>query len=141
MCNLLCSTNWETPKQIDPFLLIFKKKFPQYEPHRKCCESFFSSTEYEDQALMITVHKDLKECVSPQSLLSTFFQAKTPFTEVKNPLHDSSASLKDDMEIQAASSSAPITALQESKTPKKICAPHSSKSAKSKIKIKLILHF
>ena len=68
---------------------------------------------------MITVHNDLKECVSPQSLLLIFFQAKTPFTEVMNPLHDSSASLNDNMEIQEASSSAPITVIHDSKTPKK----------------------
>ena len=48
-----------------------------------------------------------------------FFQAKTPFTEVKDPLHDSSASPNDDLEIQGASSSAPITVIHDSKTPKK----------------------
>ena len=70
--------NPETDRSISTRL--FKKFFPQYDRHRKCCENFFSSTEFEDQALMITVHNDFKECVSSHS-----FNYATPITCEKNP--------------------------------------------------------
>ena len=73
-----------------------------------------------------------KEVVSPESPLSDFSRNFNPFTEVKNFLHGSNASLNDGMESQGASSSAPSTVIHDSKTPQKNCASDSSKSQKRK---------
>ena len=68
---------------------------------------------------MISVLNDYKEPVSPQSSLSDFSQNTTLFTESKNSLQDSNASLNVETEIQEASSSAFLTVLHDSKLRKK----------------------
>ena len=85
----------------------------------KGLDVFFPSTEFEHQALMITVLNDYKELVSPQSSLWDFSQKITPFTGVKKSLHGSDAPLKDAMEIQQAFRSSTLTVIHEPKTPKK----------------------
>ena len=61
----------------------------------------------------------------------------TPFTEVKNYLHGSNASLIDEIEIQEACISAPSTIIHDSKIPQKneISAPNFLKIWNSKYKI------
>ena len=61
-----------------------------------------------------------------------FRKLLTSFTEVKDSLHGSNASLTDEMEVQGASSSASLTVTNDSKTPpkKQNSAPDSSKSPK-----------
>ena len=63
---------------------------------------------------------DHNETVSLQCSLSDFSKNTTPFTEVKNYLLGSNASLNDEMEFQEVSSSAPSTVTINSKTPQKI---------------------
>ena len=63
---------------------------------------------------MITVPNDYKEPVSPQSPLSCLSQNTTLYTEVKNSLHGSNASLDVEMEVQEASSIAPFTVIHDS---------------------------
>ena len=53
-------------------------------------ETSSTPTEFQHQTLMITVPIDYKELVSPQSLLLDLSKF---FTEVKNSLHGSNASL------------------------------------------------
>ena len=48
-----------------------------------------------------------------------FSQYNTCFTEVKNSLHASNSSLNDQVEVQEASGSAPLTDIDDSKLPKK----------------------
>ena len=56
---------------------------------------------------MTTVPNVYEETVTPQSSFADFyFQIITPFTEVKNSLDGSNASLNDEMGFQEASSSA-----------------------------------
>ena len=80
---------------------------------------FFPSTELEHQALMITVSNAAMEPISPQSSLSDFSQTTTSFTEFKNSLHGSKATLQDEIEVQEASVSAPSTVIHDSKIPEK----------------------
>ena len=79
----------------------------------------FPSTEFEHQALMITMLNDYKKLVSPQSSLLDFSQKITPFTGVKKSLHGSDASLNDAMENHKAFRSSTTTVIHEPKTPKK----------------------
>ena len=72
------------------------------------------STEFERQALIITVPNDYKELVSPQSSLSDF-----PFAGVKTSLQGSNASLNDGMKVQEASGNAPLPVTQDFKTSQK----------------------
>ena len=65
----------------------------------KALEVSLPSSEFEHQALMITVPNDNKELVSTQSSRSDFSRNITPFTEVKHSLHGSNASLKDELEV------------------------------------------
>ena len=82
----------------------------------KALEVSLPSSEFEHQRMMSTVSNDYKERNSPKSSLSEFSQNTIPFTEFKNSLHGSCASLDDEMEVQEASSSAPLTLIQDSKT-------------------------
>ena len=81
---------------------------------------------------MITVPTDYKGTVSAQTSLSDLSQKATHFTEVKNSLHDSSASRNAEMEIQEASTSAPSTIEMIQELAKKTCEPASSKILKRK---------
>ena len=86
----------------------------------KTLEASLQSTEFEHQALVITVPNDYEETVSPQSSFSDFSQIKTPFTEVNNSLHGSNASLDDEMEFHEPSKDAPLIVKNVSKTPQKL---------------------
>ena len=61
-----------------------------------------------------------------------YFSKHYAFFETNNSLHDSKASLIDEMEIQETSSNAPFTSIYGSKTPQKNAAFGSSKSQKRK---------
>ena len=87
-------------------------------------EVLLPSSEFEHQALMITLPNDYKEPVSPQSLLFDLSQNTTLFTEVKNSLQGSNAPLNDEMEVQEASSSAPFSVIHGSKTLQKLETLH-----------------
>ena len=50
----------------------------------KTLEVSFFSSEFESQALVITVPKDYNEAVSPKNSLSDLSPNATRFTEVKN---------------------------------------------------------
>ena len=78
-------------------------------------DASLASTEFEHQALVITVPNEFKETVGPQSSLSDLLQNTTPFTESKNSLLGSNVSLIDEMEIQGAFSSASSTVIHDSK--------------------------
>ena len=82
------------------------------------------SLDFEHQSLINTVPNEYKERVSPQGSVSDFSQNTAPFSEVKNSLKASNASLKDKMEFQGTSSSAPLTAIHDSKTSRKIKYQH-----------------
>ena len=71
-------------------------------------------TNFENQALAITVPNDYTETFSSQSSLSDLSQKTTPFTEVKNSLHVSNASLKK-IEFQKTSSCAASTVKSDTK--------------------------
>ena len=83
---------------------------------------------------MITVPNDYEEPVSPQSSLSEFLQDSTPLTAVWNSLHGSNNSQNEQMEVQGASNSAPLSVIDDSKTRQKNknSAPASSTSPKRK---------
>ena len=104
-------------------------------------EKFFGdllpSTEFEHQALLITVPNVSKETVSPQSSFSIFHNKTTSFTEVKKSFPGSNSFLNDEMKIQESSSSAPSNFKNDSKISQKenkISEPDSSKSRNRKHK-------
>ena len=101
----------------------------------KTLKIYFPSTEFESQALMITVPNDYKEMVSPQSLLSGLSQDTAPFAEVKNSLLGFNASMIVEIESQEASGSAPSTVKSDSGSPQKIvtCDFDSSESPKNEM--------
>ena len=68
---------------------------------------------------MINVPNDDKDPVPPQSSRAYFSQNPTSFTELKNSLQGSNASLKNELEIQETSSIAFSTVIRDSKTPPK----------------------
>ena len=74
-------------------------------------EGCLLSSEHKHQALKSTEPNDYKEPISPQSPI---------FTEVMNSLHGPDASLNAGMEVQGASSSAPLPVINDSKTLQKI---------------------
>ena len=73
----------------------------------KTSEISVPSTDFEHQALVITVPNHYNETVSPQSSLSELSRNTTPSLEVKNSLRGSSASPNDEMKIHEISSGAP----------------------------------
>ena len=83
---------------------------------QKTLEASLPTSDFEYQPLVITLHTDNKETVSPQCLLSDFSENITPFTEVTHSLYGSNASRKFEMENQEASSRAPSTVKNDSKT-------------------------
>ena len=96
----------ESPKQMTPNLPVSKNFCSLIiSATEKALEISPLSTEFEHQALMITVSNDYKEPISPQRPLSDFSQSTTLFTEVENSLHGPNDSLNDEMEVQEASSS------------------------------------
>ena len=110
----------KTPNRYLHFYLSIKiENFLNKSTTENAMEVSLPSTEFEQQALMITVPKDYKEPISSQSSPSDFSQNSTPFTKIKNRLHGSNASLNKEMTKQEASLSGPSTVIQDSKTPQK----------------------
>ena len=77
---------------------------------------------------MITVATEYEKLISSQSLLSDFSRKTSKFTEVKNSLDISNASMNDGMEFQGATGSYMSQKLCEKKN--KISAADSLKSPK-----------
>ena len=115
----------QNPNQLTQLKQLFDSwvknwRFLKMSSTEKTLEASLQSTEFEHQALVITVPNDYEETVSPQSSFSDFSQIKTPFTEVNNSLHGSNASLDDEMEFHEPSKDAPLIVKNVSKTPQKL---------------------
>ena len=77
------------------------------------------SSEFEDQALIITVPNDYKGTALSESSLSHLLQNTTSFREVQNSLPGSNASQNGQMEFPDASRRAPSNVKNDSKKPQK----------------------
>ena len=85
--------------------------------HEKNLGTSFPTTEFEDQALAITLSNEYKGFVSAQRSFSDFSQEATLSTEVEISLHGYSATVNDKMEIRKAFSSDPSIVMKVSETP------------------------
>ena len=107
-----------------------------YKRHGKNLGLFFTSTEFELQAMVITLPNGCKETGSSQIAVSHLWQDRkpqfgkiNPFSEFKRSFDGSETSLNDEIKNQEASASDPSTVHIDSKTPqkKKTCEPDSSR--------------
>ena len=73
------------------------------------------STEFESQALLITVPNEYKEIVSPRRSFSDLSQNTIPITATEISLHGSDTSVNDGTETQEAFGNVPSTAKKNSR--------------------------
>ena len=105
-----------------------------FEDRWNTLEVFFFSTEFESQALVITVPIRYKEAVSPRSSLTNFLQDKTAFAKNRKFLHGPNTSLNDEIKTQEASVSAAssVTYNSNHRNENKTCESVSSKPPRRK---------
>ena len=108
----------------------------------KALEVSVPSIDFDNWALMITVPNDHEKTYFGTKLALWFFSKYYSFTELESFLHDFSAFLNDEMEIQETSTSVPLTVIHDSKSLQKINFQHLNlQSRRKKTIFQLTPHF